>query len=143
MVSKAAGFGGVEDRRLTLAGGVGRATHGGRGVGGHDLAGDEPVEEVAHGGELLLDRRCGERAALQLNPGRDVEGLDGRELVRAGCLAPDQKVVDRAGVGAAGVRVADRGGEELQVAPCRPLAGSGGEGRDDADRRRWGQHARH
>jgi hypothetical protein len=52
-----------------------------------------------------------------------VQRLDGRDRRDPPALAPGQELDDGAGIGAAGVRVADRGGEEFQEAELRALAG--------------------
>ena len=52
-------LGRIQHRRLALAHAVRRTADGGGGIERHDLADDQPVEQVADGGELLLDRRRG------------------------------------------------------------------------------------
>ena len=86
-------------------------------AGREDLAEDEPVEEFSEGGELLLDGGGGDLGCATFDPGGDVNGLDLDELVdAAGILAPGEEACRGAGVGGAGVRIAELGCEELQVA---------------------------
>ena len=56
-VEQLAPVGGVEHRRLAGFHDMLRAAHGRGRIGRHDLAGDEPIEQHAHGGELLLHAR--------------------------------------------------------------------------------------
>jgi hypothetical protein len=58
-----------------------------RRVGGHDLAGDQPIEEHAYSRELLLDRRCRGLCLQLLYIGGDVMRPDGGEC-QAALLAP-------------------------------------------------------
>ena len=112
-----------------------RPAHRGGGVERHHLAHYQPVEQVADGGELLLDRRCRQRRGLELDPGRDVQRLyrsDRRHHVR---LAPGQEVRHGAGIGAARVRVPNGGGEELEEADAGAVTGRG----DDRRQRRRGK----
>ena len=60
-----------------------RAAHRVGRVGGDDLAGDQPVEQHADGGEVLLDRRLLEILAERLDIGGDVQRLDVGELADA------------------------------------------------------------
>ena len=87
-----------------------------RRVGGDDLAGDQPVEQHADGGQVLLDRRLLEILAERLDIGRDVQRLDVGELAELVVLAPGEEPADGMQVGRPGVLVADGGGEELQEA---------------------------
>lgn len=43
----------------------------------HDLANHQPIEQVANGGQVLLDRGCRQRLRLQFHPGRHVQRLHG------------------------------------------------------------------
>ncbi len=93
-----------------------RPTNHARGVGGHDLADDKPIEKHADGGELEFDgRRCD--PLLQLfDIGRDMHGLHVTEMIEASGLAPDGEVAGSLGVSFPGIGVADVGGEELKGA---------------------------
>ena len=56
-------------------------------IGGDDLAGDQPIDQHADGGQVLLDRRLLKILAERLDIGGDVERLDvgesGRVLWRS------------------------------------------------------------
>src|SRR3546814_1675305 len=80
----------------------------------HDMARHQPVEQVAHAGELLLDAGRGQLAPQRLDPGRDVERLHASERGNAARLVPGQEVARRARIGAARMRIADGDGEELK-----------------------------
>ena len=49
-------FGWLQHRRLARPADVGRPAHRGGRVGGHHLAGHQPIEQAADGGQGLLDR---------------------------------------------------------------------------------------
>ena len=49
-------FGGLQHRRLARPDDVCRPSHRGGRVGGHHLAGHQPIEQPADGGQMLLDR---------------------------------------------------------------------------------------
>ena len=80
-----------------------RPAHRRRRIHRHDLAGDQPVEQVADGGKMLLD--CGSReiAALDLDPARHMQGLDLGQGSDAPTLAPGEKLAHRPRVGAPGM----------------------------------------
>ena len=88
----------------------------------HHLAGDQPVEQHPHGGELLLHirRRMGLLAGFDI-PGH-VDGPDCRQS-QAAFIAPGKKLLACARVGSPRVRIADVGGEEFDVAPGGRVAG--------------------
>ncbi len=115
-------------RRLAGVHDVLGTAHGGGRVVRHDLAGDQPVEQHPHGGELLLHGRRRVGLLHGFDIAGDVIGPDGwqREAAR---LAPRQKIRAGAGVGPAGVWVADVGGEEIDVAPGGLFAGVGDQRR--------------
>ena len=94
----------------------------------HHLAGDQPVEQHPHGGELLLHARRPVVLLQLLDPGRHVERPDRRQR-EAAIFAPGEEPGARARVSAARVRVADVGGEEFDVAPGGLLAEVGDERR--------------
>jgi hypothetical protein len=102
-----------------------RPAHRSRRVHRHHLAGHQPVEQVAHGGEVLLHARRSEGAGLHLDPGGDVQRL------HPGVRAPSEELPARAAVGPAGVAVADGDGEELQEAARSLVAGGGDQRRHD------------
>ena len=66
-------------------------------VGGDDLAGDQPVEQHADGGQVLLDRRLLEILAERLDVGGDVQRLDVGELADLVVLAPGEEPARRRG----------------------------------------------
>ena len=80
----------------------------------HDLPHHQPIEQMADGSETQLRRGRRALARLQLDPGGDMERLDGGDRRHPSFGAPMQEAGDGAAVGAARVRVADVGGEELQ-----------------------------
>ena len=84
-----------------------RPTHRASGVYGQDLADDEPVEEHPDSGEMELDGGRRHPGLQFFDVGGDVDRLDLAQLGEAGCSP---------GVGFAGVRVTDMGGEELDDA---------------------------
>ncbi len=94
---------------------------------GHDLADHEPVEQTANCGKAKLRGRGGARAAQGLDVGGDVQRLYGRDRDDSVPLTPGEEFTYSAGVGAARVSVADRGGEEFEEAQRCAIAG----GRDD------------
>src|SRR5262245_14247163 len=90
-------------------------------IGQSHLADDKPVEQHAHGCELLLHgRRRGIRLQL-LYIGGDVVRPDCCEREPA-LLAPRKESSARPGIGPARVRVADIRCEELDVAPTGLVA---------------------
>jgi hypothetical protein len=100
------------------------------GIDGDDLAEDEPVEEHADGGEVLLYRRLRVALAELLDVSGDHHRLDAAEIVNPSAIAPAEKVTDGAAVGATGVRVSDVRREELEEAARGVLAGAGDDRRD-------------
>ena len=85
-------------------------------IGGDDLAGDQPVEQHADGGEVLLDRRFFKILAERLDIGRDVERLDIGDLADLMMVDPGEEPNDGVIIGRPRVLVADGGGEELEEA---------------------------
>jgi hypothetical protein len=104
----------------------------------HNLAGDQPIEQMADCGEPLLDARCRELARAGLDPCRDMYRLHRGDRGHAGGGAPRQEFVCRAGIGPARVRVADVSGEEFEEAHAGALAG-GDDERGDRRRCRQGE----
>ena len=87
------------------------------GAGRQDLAQDQPVEELAETGELLLDGGGRDVRGAAFDPGGDVDGLDPGELADAGgLLAPGKETGRGAGIGRARVGIAELRREELEVA---------------------------
>jgi hypothetical protein len=119
----------IEHRRLPSRHDVPGPAHRRGRVHRHDLAGDEPIEQMTDRGEPLLDARRRELARAGLDPGADVHRLDGGDRRHAGARTPGQKFIGGTGIGAARVRVADVGGEEFEEAHRGALAGSGDERR--------------
>jgi hypothetical protein len=85
---------------------------------------------------VLLDGGLRRRELFDV--GGDHDRREGAEVMNSPPLAPGQKAADGAGVGLAGVRVANGGGEEFDEAPRRALAGvrnqgweASGQGQDD------------
>jgi len=104
------------------------AAHRRRRINRHHLAVDQPVEQVADGGEPELGGGRLVRLGLLLDPGGDMQRPDITKRGDAGILAPVEKVLHGRPVGARGMAVANIGGEEFK----EPLAGIGRR-----PRRRW------
>src|SRR5712692_11717057 len=96
-----------------------------RRVNRNDLAGDQPVEQHADTGEMLLDRGRFHPLAQALDVLSDVDRLDLIERADPAHVAPAQKRGGRAPVRGARVRVADIDGEEFEEAGASPLPGPG------------------
>ena len=65
-----------------------RPTNYARGVGGHDLAEDKPIEEPADGGELEFDRRRRDPLLQFFDISRDVDRLHVAEMIEAAGFSP-------------------------------------------------------
>jgi hypothetical protein len=87
-----------------------------RRVDRHDLAGNEPVEQMPDRGEPLLDARRRELARPSLDPGGDMHRLHGLDRRHAGSDAPGQEFLSGAAICPARVWVADVGREEFEEA---------------------------
>ena len=85
-------LGRIQHRRLALAHAVRRAADGGGGVERHDLADNQPVEQVTDGGELLLDRRRRALPGPPLDPGRHMEWLHGLQRGHLVVRTPGQEI---------------------------------------------------
>jgi hypothetical protein len=105
---------------------VARPAHGAGRVDRHDLAGDEPVEQMADRGEPLLDARRGQLARPGLDPSRDMHRLDGGDRGQADARAPGQKFLRGAGIGPP----RDVGGEEFEEAHRAALTGGSNRSRE-------------
>jgi hypothetical protein len=104
--------------------------------GREHLADDEPVEQHADRGQMLLDGRLRGVALLdgaiarvrhlqRLQIGGDVKRLDIGELPDAMLLEPGEERARRPVIGQAGVIVLDRSGEEIEEPLCGTVAGPG------------------
>ena len=80
-----------------------RTAHRRRRIDRHDLAGDQPVEEVADRRKLLLDGGSRKLAALPLDPARHMQGLYVGQGSDAPTLAPGEEIAHCPRVGAPGV----------------------------------------
>ena len=129
MLSSSSRLIGVQHRGLAGLDDMLRATHGMRRVGGDDLAGDQPVEQHADRGQVLLDRRLRHRVLQVLDIGRHMQRLDIGNAADAMPVAPGEKIANRPVVSHAGVLVADGGGEEFQEPARRLVAGVGDDAR--------------
>jgi hypothetical protein len=129
-----AGLVGREHGGLAALDDVLGAAHRGGGIAGEDSAGDQPIEQHADGGEVLLDGRLRHSLLERLYIGGDVERLDIDQPDDPGGIEPGEEVRDGAVIGHPGILVADGGGEEFQEAADGGVAGAG-------DRRRHGQAA--
>ena len=114
-----------EDRRPAAVDDVARAPHHGGGVAPDDLADHQPVEQHAHRRQMLLDAGRRVRRPELLDVGGHMHGLEEPELGQPPALAPAEEVRNGQSIGLPGVAVADVGGEELDEAPGRGLAGGG------------------
>ncbi len=86
------------------------------GIGRDNLPRDQPVEEHAQGGQVLLHRRRGEALLGGLDERGDVDRPDEREVADAGAGAPFSKPLRRVYIGAARMVVVDLSGEEFDDA---------------------------
>ena len=98
---------------------------------GDDLADDQPVEQHADRGEVLLDGRLLKILAERTDIGRDVHGLDRHELIEAPGVAPGEEAPAGVEIGRAGIRVLDRDGEEFEEAARSTGASRGDDRRHD------------
>jgi hypothetical protein len=92
-------------------------------------AGDEPIEQHADGGEVLLDRRLRHSLLERLYIGGDVDGLDIDQHQDTGGTEPGEEVRDGPIIGHPGVLVADGGGKKFQEAAGGGVAGGGDDRR--------------
>jgi hypothetical protein len=101
---------------------VARVSHRVRRVDRHDLAGNQPIEQVADRGKPLLDARRGQLARRHLDPRRDMHRLDIGDRRHPDARAPGQEFLRSAEVGPARVRIANVGGKEFEEAHRGALA---------------------
>jgi hypothetical protein len=133
-VEERACLGRIEHRRLAGFNEVGGAAHRGGRVDRHDLAGHQPVEQMAQRGQALLDGRGRMFLLLHLDPGGDMQRLHRGDRLHTDALAPRDEVGSGAAVSASGVRVADVGREEFEKAELG--AGRPGDAQDRATAQR-------
>jgi hypothetical protein len=88
--------------------------------------------------KLLLHVRCRVGCLPLLDIARDIERPDRRQR-QATVFAPGEELAAGPRVGAPRVRVADVGGEELDIAPAGGIAGGGDQRRHHGDRIRRGR----
>jgi hypothetical protein len=100
------------------------AAYRGGGIGGHDLADDQPIEQVADRREPLLGGRDASLARQLLDVARNVERLHRCERGDAVHLTPCQKFTDSPRVGAPRVGIADRDSEKFEEASLNLLVGN-------------------
>ena len=103
-------------------------------IGRDDLASDQPVEQHANGGEVLLHRRLFKILAERFDIGGDMQRLDISDFTNGVMITPGEEPHDGVIVSRARVLVADRRGEEFEEAARGLLAGVGDHSRHD-DRR--------
>ena len=114
-----------------------------RGIGSDHLAGDEPVEQHADRGEVLLYGRLLEVLAEPADIGGNVHRLDIDQLLDIlAPIAPGEEAPAGMQVGVARVRVVDGDGEEFQKAAHRVFAGRGDDRRHDRSARASGFYRR-
>ena len=129
--SSCAGLFAGEHRGLAGLDDVLRAAHRMGRIGGDDLAGDQPVEQHADGGQVLLDGRLLEILAQRLDIGGDMQRLDIGDLADLVLVAPGEEPAAGPVIGRAGVLVADGRGEEFEEAARGVVAGGGDRRRHD------------
>lgn len=93
---------------------------------GNDLLDDQPVEQSAQRGQVLLDGRGGERLAFDIDG--NVQRPDRMQLQLVP-LTPAAELSHRLHIGRARVFVANRGGEEFEEMLAGFFAGACDEGR--------------
>jgi hypothetical protein len=90
-VEQRAGFGRVEYGCLARGDGMPRPAHRVRWVDWHDLAVDQPGEEVPQRCKPLFDRGCGQFVHRGPDPGRDMQRLDIGDRRHADFTAPGEE----------------------------------------------------
>jgi hypothetical protein len=111
----------IEHGSIALAGPVTRPAPGRCRIMRHDLADQEPVEEISDGGQVLFDGRRGQRLRLQLDLGSDMQRLNSNDRHDARLCAPSHKTSARVRIRAPGVRVEDFRCEKFQTADAGAL----------------------
>jgi hypothetical protein len=120
----ALGHAAVEHRRLAFLDDVAGPAHRCGRILVDDLADDEPVEQPADRGEVLLDRRCAVAMRQHLDIGRDMMRADFAKLNETLQLEPGEEAAHGDAIGGARIRVADMGGEEIDEAQRGPRRSS-------------------
>ena len=111
---------GGENRRFAFLDHVFWSAHGMGRIVRDDLPDDQPVEEHAHGRQMLFDGRPGTALGFErLEPGGDMQRLDAAQLFQTMGGTPSRKAAHGAIVGAAGMVVGDLGDEEFEGALAR------------------------
>ena len=100
-------------------------------IGRDDLAGDQPVEQHAYRGEVLLDRRLLKILAERLDIGGDMQRLDIGDFADLVLVAPGEEPTAGPVIRHARILVPDRRGEEFQEPARRLVAGVGDDARHD------------
>jgi hypothetical protein len=131
-VEELARLGRFQHRRFAGLHDVLRTAHRRGRIHRQDLAHHKPIEQVVDRGEALFDARRRHDAHLRLDPGRDMQRRNICERRHAGIGAPTEEFSDGAAVGAAGVRIADVGGEEFQKTDAGVVTGGGDQDRNEA-----------
>ncbi len=117
-------------------------------IGGDDLAGDQPIDQHADRGEVLLDGWLLEVLTERLDIGGDMQRLDIGNFADLVLIDPGEEPHGGAVIGLPCVLVADGGGEEFQKAARGLFAGVGnharhhdaGVARDTGQRPGFGWH---
>ena len=113
---------GGQDRRFAALNDMLRLAHRMGGIRSDEVPDNEPAEQHADRGEVLLDARLFEAVAHRLDVGRDVHRLDVDKLLEAARVAPGKEAPARPVVGFARVGVLYGDREELQEATRSPVA---------------------
>ncbi len=102
------------------------SAHDSGGIDRDDALARQRLEQHAHGGEALLDRRGRQTIARHgFDPRRYMQRRDGVETAATlAAIGEDEEIMGGAKIGAPRVGVADLGGEELQDRV--PGGGTGG-----------------
>ena len=97
----------IKHRRLAAPHDMARPAHGGGGIHRHDLADDQPIEQMPQRRQAQLRGRRGSRFLQLLDIGGDMHALDRRDARDAARLKPIEEFDGGARIGAARVRIAD------------------------------------
>jgi hypothetical protein len=114
-VEKRAGLVGGEDRRLALFDDVFWAAHGMGRIDVDHMPGDEPVEQHAERGQVLLDGRRRHLGLQVLNESGNMERLDDGKLVEVSLSAPGAEAPGGVHIGPAGMIVVDLVGKNYRT----------------------------
>jgi hypothetical protein len=116
LVEKRAGLVGGEDRRLALFDDIFWAAHGVGRIDVDDVAGDEPVEQHAYRGQVLLGGRGRDLGLKVLDEGGDMERLHRCEFIDAFAGASSGEAPGGVQIGPAGMVIVNLPCEEFQDA---------------------------